>query len=150
MPFISKRPKLELTDKELEYLISSTRSRTEPVRTVERAKILLLCYQGMNDSQIANELNTNRQKVIRCIKKALAYGIYEAIDDLPRNGRPKKLTPEGRAWIISLACMKPKDFGYPHELWTQRLLAEYIRDNCIDKGYPEAVKISSGTIFKNS
>jgi len=148
MPFISKRPKLELTDKELEYLISSTRSRTEPVRTVERAKILLLCYQGMNDSQIANELNTNRQKVIRCIKKALAYGIYEAIDDLPRNGRPKKLTPEGRAWIISLACMKPKDFGYPHELWTQRLLAEYIRDNCIDKGYPEAVKISSGTISK--
>ena len=148
MPFISKRPKLELTDKELEYLISSTRSRTEPVRTVERAKILFLCYQEMNDSQIANELNTNRQKVIRCIKKALAYGIYEAIDDLPRSGRPKEITPEGRAWIISLACMKPKDLGYPHELWTQRLLAEYIRDNCIDKGYPEAVKISSGTISK--
>ena len=148
MPFISKRPKLELTDKELEYLISSTRSRTESLRTVERAKILLLCYQEMNDSQIANELNTNRQKVIRCIKKALAYGIYEAIDDLPRSGRPKEITPEGRAWIISLACMKPKDLGYPHELWTQRLLAEYIRDNCIDKGYPEAVKISSGTISK--
>ena len=81
-------------------------------------------------------MNTNRQKVIRCIKKALAYGIQEAIDDLPRSGRPREITPEGRAWIISLACMKPKDLGYPHELWTHKLLAEHISNNCIDEGYP--------------
>ncbi|MFZ3384814.1 MAG: transposase [Candidatus Methanoperedens sp.] len=31
-------------------------------------------------------MGTNRQKVIRCINKALAYGIEEAIDDLPRSG----------------------------------------------------------------
>ena len=85
---------------------------------------------------------------LRCIKKALAYGIQEAIDDLPRSGRPREITPEGRAWIISLACMKPKDLGYPHELWTHKLLAEHIRNNCIDEGYPEAIKISSGTISK--
>lgn len=148
MPFVSKRPKLELTDKENEYLTSLSHSRTEPIRRVERAQILLLSYQGKNDSRIADELNTNRQKVIRCIKKALAYGIQEAIDDLPRSGRPREITPEGRAWIISLACMKPKDLGYPHELWTHKLLAEHIRNNCIDEGYPEAIKISSGTISK--
>lgn len=148
MPFVSKRPKLELTDKENEYLTSLSHSRTESIRRVERAKILLLSYQGKNDSRIADELNTNRQKVIRCIKKALAYGIQEAIDDLPRSGRPREITPEGRAWIISLACMKPKDLGYPHELWTHKLLAEHIRNNCIDEGYPEAIKISSGTISK--
>jgi len=130
------------------YLTSLSRSRTEPVRKVERAKILLLSHQGKNDSQIADELNTNRQKVIRCVKKALAYGIHKAIDDLPRSGRPREITPEGRAWIISLACMKPKDLGYPHELWTHKLLAEYIRNNCRDGGYPEAVKISSGAISK--
>ena len=148
MAFESKRPKLELTDKENEYLTSLCHSRTESVRSVERATILLLSYRGKNDSQIADELNTNRQKVIRCIKKALAYGIHEAIEDLPRSGRPREITPEGRAWIISLACMKPKDLGYPHELWTHKLLAEHIRNNCIDKGYPEAIKISSGTISK--
>jgi len=148
MPFVSKRPKLELTDKENEYLTSLSHSRTESIRRVERAQILLLSYQGKNDSRIADELNTNRQKVIRCIKKALAYGIQEAIDDLPRSGRPREITPEGRAWIISLACMKPKDLGYPHELWTHKLLAEHIRNNCIDEGYPEAIKISSGTISK--
>ncbi len=148
MTFESKRPKLELTDKENRHLTSLSHSRTEPVRSVERAKILLLSYQGKNDSQIADELNTNRQKVIRCIKKALAYGIHEAIEDLPRSGRPREITPEGRAWIISLACMKPKDFGYPHELWTHELLAKHIRNNCLDEEYPEAVKISSGTISK--
>lgn len=148
MPFISRRPKLELTVKEVEDLTSLSHSRTKPVRTVERAKILLFSYHRKNDSQIAKELNTNRQKVIRCIKKALAYGIMEAIEDLPRSGKPKTITPEARAWIISLACMKPKDLGYPHELWTQRLLAKHISDNCTEKGYPEAVKISSGTVSK--
>lgn len=148
MPFVSKRPKLELTDKENEYLTSLSHSRIESIRRVERSKILLLSYQGKNDSQISDELNTNRQKVIRCIKKAIAYGIYDAVDDLPRSGRPREITPEGRAWIISLACMKPKDLGYPHELWTHKLLAEHIRNHCMSNGYPEAIKISSGTISK--
>ena len=148
MTFESKRPKLELSSKENKYLTSLCHSRTGSVKSVERAKILLLSYQGKNDSRIADELNTNRQKVIRCIKKALAYGIHEAIEDLPRSGRPREITSEGRAWIISLACMKPKDLGYPHELWTHELLAEHIRNNCMDEGYPETVKISSGTISK--
>ena len=38
---------------------------------------------------------------------------------------------ESRARVVLLACMKPKDLGYPHEMWTQRLLAEHIRENCI-------------------
>lgn len=148
MPFLSKRSKLQLTEEEIEHLTSLSTSRTKPLREVERAKILLLTNQGINDSKIAEKLGTNRQKVIRCIKKALAYGIKEAIDDLPRSGKPQDITGEARAWIISIACMKPKDFGYPHELWTQQLLAEHIQKNCIAMGFPEASKISSGTISK--
>jgi transposase len=148
MPFSSMRPKLKLNNEEVESLNSISNSRTKPLREVERAKILLFSHQGKNDSEIANEMGTNRQKVIRCIKKALAYGIYEAIDDLPRSGRPQEITAETRAWIISLACMKPKDLEYPHELWTQQLLAKHVRENCIKEGYPEVIKISSGTISK--
>lgn len=148
MPFLSTRSKLKLDEKEIEYLNSLSNSRTKPLREIERAKILLLTYQGKNDSQIAKEIGTNRQKIIRCVKKALAYGIKEAVDDLPRSGKPQEITAEARAWIISMACMKPKDWGYPHELWTQRLLAKHIQKNCIDMGYPEVAKISSGTISK--
>ena len=148
MPFLSQRSKLQLTDKEIENLTSLSNSNTAPLREVERAKILLLNHQGINDSQNAKKLGTNRQKVIRCINKALAYGIDEAINDLPRSGKPPKITGEARAWIISIACMKPKDVGYPHELWTHKLLAEHIQKNCITMGFPEASKISSGTISK--
>ncbi len=148
MPFLSQRSKLQLTDKEIENLTSLSNSRTAPLREVERAKILLLNHQGINDSQNAKKLGTNRQKVIRCINKALAYGIDEAINDLPRSGKPPKITGEARAWIISIACMKPKDVGYPHELWTHKLLAEHIQKKCIAMGFPEASKISSGTISK--
>jgi transposase len=148
MPFLSLRSKLKLTDTEIENLTSLSNSRTAPLREVERAKILLLTHQGISDSQIAKKFGTNRQKVIRCINKALAYGIDEAINDLPRSGKPPEITGEARAWIISIACMKPKDVGYPHELWTHKLLAEHIQKNCIATGFPEASKISSGTISK--
>lgn len=148
MPFLSQRPKLKLTDEEIENLNSLSASRTKPLREIERAKILLLTHQGISDSQIAKRLGTNRQKVIRCITKALAYGIDEAINDLPRIGKPQEITGEARAWIISIACMKPKDVGYPHELWTHKLLAEYIKKNSIAMGFPQASKIASGTISK--
>ena len=148
MPFLSQRPKLKLTDEEFENLTSLSASRTKPLREIERAKILLLTHQGISDSQIAEKLNTNRQKVIRCITKALAYGIDEAINDLPRIGKPQEITGEARAWIISIACMKPKDFEYPHELWTHKLLAEHIKKNSIAMGFPQASKIASGTISK--
>jgi len=148
MPFLSQRSKLQLTDEEIEDLTSLSNSRTAPLREVERAKILLLTHEGTSDSQIAKRLGTNRQKVIRCINKALAYGIEEAIDDLPRSGKPPEISGEARAWIISIACMKPKDVGYPYELWTHKLLAEHIKKNSIAMGFPEASKISSGTISK--
>ncbi len=148
MPFLSQRSKLQLTEKEIENLTSLSNSRTASMREVERAKILLLTHQGISDSQIAKKLGTNRQKVIRCINKALAYGIEEAIDDLPRSGKPPDIKGEARAWIISIACKKPKDVGYPHELWTHKLLAEYIQKECTAMGFPEVSKISSGTISK--
>ncbi len=148
MPFLSQRSKLQLTEEEIENLTFLSNSRTAPLREIERAKILLLSYKGINDSQIAETLGTNRQKVIRCINKALAYGIDEAVKDLPRSGKPPEIKGETRAWIISIACKKPKDVGYPHELWTQKLLAEYIRKESIAMGFPEVSKISSGTISK--
>ncbi|MDP2767161.1 MAG: hypothetical protein Q8O41_06910, partial [Candidatus Methanoperedens sp.] len=41
--------------KEIECLTSLSTSRTKPLREIERARILLLTYQGKNDSKIAKE-----------------------------------------------------------------------------------------------
>ena len=65
MPFVSTRPALQLTKEELEDLEKARRSRTQPQRTVERAKILLEYYERKSISQIAMELDTNRTKVER-------------------------------------------------------------------------------------
>jgi hypothetical protein len=47
---------------------------------------------------------------------ALAYGPLAAIEDRPRPGKEPVITPEAKAWLVSLACDKAKEHGYPHEL----------------------------------
>jgi transposase len=148
MPFVSKRPALDLTEDEIQQLETVSKSRTQPERAVERSKILLKFHEGKSISQIARDLGTNRPKVERTIGKALAFGIHASLKDLPRSGRSRKISSSARTWILSLACSKPLDHGYPYELWTQRLLAEHIKMHCIENGFPELSKISRGTISK--
>lgn len=148
MPFVNKRPALEMTEDELRQLNIISKSRTQPTRAVERSKILLRFHEGASISQIARELGTNRPKVERTIDKAFAFGNLAALEDLPRSGRSRIISSGARTWILSLACSKPIEHGYPNELWTQRLLAEHIRKHCINNGFPELSKISRGTISK--
>jgi len=49
--------------------------------------------------------------------------VIEALDDRPRAGRDRVITAEAKTWLVALACRKAKELGYPHELWTTRLLA---------------------------
>jgi hypothetical protein len=34
---------------------------------------------------------------------------------------------------VNLACRKAKELGYPHELWTTRLLARHVREHAPDR-----------------
>ena len=125
-----------------------SKSRTEAKSAVERAKILLGYAGGETVSSIARRLHTNRPKVERCINKALHFGALTAIYDLPRPGRPKRISQEARAYLLSVACRKPKELGFAQELWTLSALTRYLRDNCIKAGYPSLQKISKGTVSK--
>ena len=53
----------------------------------------------------------------------MAYGALAALDNRPRPGKEATITAEAKAWLASLACRMAKELGYPHELWTTRLLA---------------------------
>jgi len=68
-------------------------------------------------------VGAHHQTVQRCVERALAYGPMAALDDRPRPGREATITAEAKAWVVDLACRKAKELGYPHELWTTRLLA---------------------------
>ena len=72
---------------------------------------------------VGQALGVHHQTVQRCVERALAYGPMAALDDRPRPGKEPTIPAEARTWLVSLACRKAKDLGYPHELWTTRLLA---------------------------
>lgn len=148
MPFVSKKARLVLSTELKSALTVMSRSRTEPVRKVERARILLGYEEGKSISAIARKLKTNRPKVERCINKALEWGAMAALEDLPGRGKPAMITPEARTWVLALACQKPKELGYSLELWTTRLLAKHVHQHCETAGQPSLLRVGRGTISK--
>jgi transposase len=148
LPFVSRRARLKLSNKEIEMLTALSQSRSEPAGRVQRASMLLRYQAGDTVSEIARALATNRPRVERCVSKALDLGMAQALADLPGRGRRPAMTAEGRAWVASLACQKPKDLGYAQELWTTRLLAKHVRQHCQQAGHPSLAKLGRGTVSK--
>lgn len=148
MPFKSQRAKLVMTDDQRSKLAGVAKSRTEELRRVERAQILLSYADGETISAIARRLRANRPRVERTIDKALQLGPLAALNDLRRSGRPREITPEARAWLVALACQKPKELGYSYELWTTDLLARHARKHCQQAGHPSLAELARGTVSK--
>jgi len=148
MPAHSRRPALHLSDEVRDELTALSRSRTASAAHIERAQIMLDYAAGATVADITRRLDTNRPKVERCLDKALQFGPQAALADLPRSGKPPKITPEARTWVVELACQKPKDLGYPHELWTTDLLAWHVRQHCQQAGHPSLCRLARGTVSK--
>ena len=148
MPFVSRRAQLRLGTGEIEMLTTLSQSRSESAGRVQRASMLLRYHAGDTVSEIARALHTNRPRVERCVSKALDLGVAQALVDLPGRGRRPAMTAEARAWVVSLACQKPKDLGYAQELWTTRLLAQHVRNHCAAAGHRSLAKLGRGTVSK--
>lgn len=148
MPFAPRRAKIELLSSEKAKLESIAKSQTEPIRRVQRAKMILCSLDGMSVAQIARELSVTRPTVELTLNKALEIGFETTLNDLPRSGRPPEIPEDARQWIVSLACQKPKEIGYPNEVWTLDLLASHIRKSCFAMNYPMLGKIWKGTVCK--
>ena len=71
MPRISHRPKLSFTQEELDYLTKLSRSRNQAASIVKRSKIVLLSYQGKNDTEISRELKVDYKTVRLWIQRVL-------------------------------------------------------------------------------
>lgn len=148
MPFQSTRAKLVLSAEVESRLSTLAHSRTEPAQRVERAQILLAYAAGESISAMARRWGTNRPKIERCVDKALQIGPLAALEDLPGRGKPATISAEARAWVISLACQKPKELGYAAELWTTRLLASHVRGHCAAQGHGSLQRLARGTVSK--
>jgi len=137
-----------MTDEDVARLMAISRSRTEPASRVERAQMLLAYREKPSFFAVGQRLGVHHQTVQRCIERALAYGPLMALDDRPRPGKEPTITPEAKAWLVSLACDKAKDHGYPHELWTTRLLARHAREHGASAGHGCLANLVQGTVCK--
>ena len=139
---------LALEDADVERLRSISQSRTEPASRVERARVLLSYRQDPSFFAVGRLLGLHHQTVQRCVERAVVEGPMAALDDRPRPGREPTITVEAKAWLTSLACRKAKDLGYPHELWTTRLLARHAREHGPAEGHMCFADLAQGTVCK--
>src|SRR3974390_3600930 len=111
---------LSLGDEDTAKLRSIAQSRTEPASRVERARILLAYREDPSFFAVGRALGLHHPTVRRGVERAVVEGPMAALDDRPRPGREPTITREAKAWLVSLACQKAKDLGYPPELWPTR------------------------------
>jgi transposase len=137
---------LAIGEEDLASLSAIARSRTEPASRVERARMLLAYREYPSFFAVGQTVGVHHQTVQRCVERALAYGPLAALDDRSRPGKEPKITAEAKAWIVDLACRKAKELGYPHELWTTRLLARHVREHGPAAGHTCLAKLAQGTL----
>jgi transposase len=139
---------ISIGEEALAQLETIARSRTEPACRVERARILLAYRADPSAYAVGEAIGVTHQTVQRCMRRAARLGVMAALDDSPRPGKTPEITDDARAWLVSLACQKAKELGYPHELWTTRLLARHIREHAVAAGHPCLASIVQGTVCK--
>jgi transposase len=95
---------------------------------------------------MSRRIGVSRPTVDLSINKALSGGARVALRDLKRSRRPNIITADDKAWVISLACAKPVDYGYAAEKWTHSQLAKHVRGCAEASGHPALCKSVKATV----
>ena len=141
----STRPKLVLTLEEVRLLEQLRQSRTAAWREVQRAQVLWLYYTGSNIATIMKTVKMTRKSVSKWIEKALTMGVSAGLKDTPHGSKPV-LTENAKAWVVHLACSKPKELGYAAEVWSRQALAQHVRRQAVAQGHPSLARASKATV----
>jgi transposase len=124
MPALRAAPVL-LTASERKTLKKRSRGAKTAHRDRQRAQIVLLAAGGRPTAAIARRLHLT-QDTVRKWRVRFAARRLAGLDDLPRSGRPRRITAAERAAICALACQLPAATGVPLSRWTGPELAAEI------------------------
>ena len=72
--------------------------------------------------------------------------VKAGIRDTQHKPREAEITDDAKAWVVNLACSKPKDLGYAAELWTRSALARHVRQVAVESGFPALAKAGKATV----
>jgi transposase len=142
------RAPLALSAQQRSMLSELAGSRVAPQREVERAKVLLAYADGQTPTQIQRALGVSRPTIYKCIDKALAAGVMTGLRDRYHRPRAPQITDEAKAWVVDLACRKPKDMGLAAELWTLSALAQYVAAHASEAGFPRLANAAKATVWR--
>ena len=103
-------------------LLSTSKSRTEEARAVERARIILACLEGKETQQVARELRTSTTTVAKWRRQFCERGL-EGLRDRPRPGKPPQYRFAFREQVLALLEQSPPK-GLSH--WDGPSVAEQL------------------------
>jgi len=114
---------LRLSRKEKAALERAARAERGEARRYRRARMILLAGQDVPIATIAERFGTSRSRVTAWIRRFEADRL-EGLRDLPRSGRPRKISALERHQAVQLACRSPQEYGLKRSLWSHATLAE--------------------------
>jgi transposase len=91
-----------------------------------RAQIVLAAARGRASARIAADLHVSVDTVRKWRGRFAARGL-DGLKDLPRPGRPRRISALERAAVCALACQLPAATGVPLSRWTAPELAAELR-----------------------
>ena len=144
----SGRAALVLTQAQTATLKELAGSRTAPNREVERAKVLLGYAGGSSITELQRQLGVGRPMIYKCIDKALAAGVQMGLKDKYHRPHEPEITDEAKAWVVSLACTKPKDHGLAAELWSISALAKFVCEAAEAAGFARLANAGKSTVWR--
>src|SRR6516162_11266473 len=98
-----------------------------------RAQIVLAAARGRDNARIAADLQVTVDTVRKWRGRFAGRGLA-GLADLPRCGRPRRISELTRAAVVALACQLPAATGIPLSRWTgPELLAEVTRAGAADE-----------------
>lgn len=141
--------KVLLTERQAQVLQEYSSSRSVFRRLSQRARLVLLAFQGCSNEAIARQTGVGRLQVglwrrrwrdnwqaltrVECQEpRKLRQAINEVFRDAPRPGGPPRLTAAQVSQIQALACEAPRLSGRPISHWTIReLRLEVLQRNIV-------------------
>jgi transposase len=144
----TKRKKLNLSEEQRARFKELSNSRKAPLREVQRAKILLHYSDGHTIKEIQKQTGISRPTIYKCIDKALGAGAEAGLKDFFHRPFDPLITESAKAWVVNIACTKPKDHGLAAELWTFSELAKFTRQQAPNDGHECLAQAAKATIWR--
>lgn len=137
-----KAAKIRFSERQQNILQKIAAASTSPVRLAQRARVILLAFDGHLNEVIAAQVGLARKQVglwrrrwqesfdalvaIECREThaVLQRAVADVLSDAPRSGSPGIFTAEQVTQILALACEPPSQSNRPIDAWTHRELAD--------------------------